>query len=240
MGKAVSVFRDTAPVHRVTMTDFRLSHYEITVAEFLQFAENRELEFPYRMLLEEEAQYKPCLPAMGISWRQAQAYCQSLGGRLPTEAEWEYAARVSVQKNTNKTARPSGEKYPVINVVESIYEEEVVGELEMKKKERNDSELLTDFLHREMIEVPHSFLGINGLYGMIGNVWEWVHDWYGPYPSSPQFNPQGAEKGFWKVIRGGSYLNLDRQQMLDPTLRNQAKPDQFFSHVGFRCAWEGK
>ena len=232
MGKETSVFQDTAPVHQVSLADFRIFQHEVTVTEFLAFANRQKLEFPFRKLLEEEARYKPCLPARGISWHLAQGYCQSRGGRLPTEAEWEYAATVNPRANHRKSLWPSGNEFP------ELYDGTMLEETEDEESEVESALALpSSFLNRDLVEVPQSFLGINGLHGMMGNVWEWVHDWYGPYVSVPQTNPQGPPEGFWKVLRGGSHQNVEHPALLDPTLRNQARPEQFFAHVGFRCAW---
>ena len=229
MGKEASVFQDTAPAHHVSLADFRISRHEVTMEEFLLFANQQKLEFPFRKKLEEEVRYKPCLPATGISWHLAQSFCQSRGGRLPTEAEWEYAATVNLRADHRKFLWPSGDRFPELSDETMLEEEESEVEDELA--------LQSSFLNRGLVEVPHSFLGINSLHGMMGNVWEWVHDWYGSYTSASQANPQGPLEGFWKVLRGGSHQNVDQPPLLDPTLRNQARPEQFFSHVGFRCAW---
>lgn len=230
MGKDTSVFQDTAPAHQVSLADFRLSRYEVTVTEFLAFANHQKLEFPFRKLLEEEVRHKPCLPARGISWHLAKSFCQSRGGRLPTEAEWEYAATVNPRADHLKFLWPSGDKFPELYHVAMLEEEE-------ESEVESELALPSSLLNRDLVEVPHSFLGVNGLHGMMGNVWEWVHDWYGPYTSASQANPQGPPKGFWKVLRGGSHQNVEQPSLLDPTVRNQARSKQFFAHVGFRCAW---
>jgi len=245
MGKEDTVFKDTAPAHQVLLSDFRLSQHEVTVMEFLEFAQSLELEFAYSKLLEDDLRSNPCRPVRGISWYLAQSYCQSRGGRLPTEAEWEYAATVSPQANYRKSLWPSGSEFPV------LYEEAMLDAVEPEEDETNSGEGLEDkesevestpaprsmFLQRELVEIHDTFLGLNGLHGMMGSVWEWVLDWYGPYSATLQDNPQGLAKGFWKVLRGGSHRNVDQPALLDPTLRNQARPEQFFAHVGFRCAW---
>ena len=232
MGKQASVFHDAEPVHHVILADFRISKHEVTVSEFNHFAIQQKLEFPFRKLLEEEVRYKPCLPARGINWYLAQSFCQSQGGRLPTEAEWEYAATVNFKKDRHKYLWPSGDKFP------EFFDQTI---LEEEEKKEVESVLLppSSFLDQSLVEVPHSFLGINNLHGMLGNVWEWVNDWYGPYTSASKANPKGPSVGFWKVMRGGSHQNVSLPPLMDPTLRNQARPEQFFAHVGFRCAWSG-
>ena len=110
-------------------------------------------------------------------------------------------------------------------------------------EETGSNEEPSEYLHRELVDVHKAYMGLNSLQGMLGNVWEWVGDWYSFYPKSSDNHPAGPEKGFWKIFRGGSYQNVDLQNenseavLLDPTVRNRAKPEDKFAHLGFRCAW---
>ena len=106
------------------------------------------------------------------------------------------------------------------------------------------SEGSSSALYRDLVPVDITYMGANGLQGMSGNVWEWVNDWYAPYIADEQINPTGPKNGFWKVLRGGSYQNLNHPQksgfpiLLSPRFRNHAHPDDQKAHLGFRCVWD--
>ena len=134
-------------------------------------------------------------PVVFATWKEASIYCNWRGGRLPTEAEWEYAAKVE---------KPGGAHWDQLYGVGSPVP---VGSFESNS---------------------------NGLYDMMGNVYEWTRDWYGSYQTKGiQKNPLGPEKGEIKVVRGGSwdslghYLRASDRVAKDPNLR--------YSGVGFRC-----
>ncbi len=148
--------------HPVTVSPFRMLAHAVT---------NRE----FRKLVPEHSGDDD-LPAVRVSWHRAYAYAAWLGGRLPTEAEWEYAARAGCSheycdRHSNETTL------------------EKVGWNSGKK------------LHPVMQLEPNPW----GLYDMYGNAWEWVADWYGEYPAEPQVDPWGPPSGEHRVIRGGSY-----------------------------------
>jgi formylglycine-generating enzyme required for sulfatase activity len=121
------------------------------------------------------------LPATGMSWYEAYAYAAWLGGRLPTEAEWEYAARAACQHAyCDRIGSPTA-----------------LGKVGWYAGNSNQR------LHPvEQLE-PNPW----GLFDMYGNVWEWVADWYGQYSAEPQVNPWGLPSGTGRVLRGGCYWN---------------------------------
>jgi eukaryotic-like serine/threonine-protein kinase len=236
-----TVFRDECPVHQVTLSAFCLSQYETTVSEFWKWAKAEAISFYFSNTAEVENQDNPFNPIREISWYLADRYCRSKGGRLPTEAEWEYAASVDTGKEHLKYTWPSGEKFPLTD--EDLFEEEdEIAFIKNSSKARQNQNLPSEekILYSRIQPVTTSYQGTNGLFGMMGNVWEWTADWYGPYSAQPVVNPKGQEEGLWKIIRGGSYQNVFYPEMMRATLRNRARPDAEYYHIGFRCAWPVK
>ena len=194
-----------SPVHRVTLDDFSMSKYEITNRQYCAFLNERgnqseggvewiRLEGTYvdkcRISRESdrfvvESGYEDH-PVVYVSWYGARAYCTWLSSkigeevRLPTEAEWEYAAR------GGKKSR--GYTYSGSNTIE-----EVAWYYDNSSKK----------VHKVGGKSPNEL----GLYDMSGNVYEWCLDWYvgGYYSSSPSSNPKGPSSGKNKVTRGGSW-----------------------------------
>jgi formylglycine-generating enzyme required for sulfatase activity len=148
-------------------------------------------------------------PATQVSWYGAQAYCQWAGARLPTEAEWEKAARGI-----------DGRLYPWGNEAPNC-----------DKAQYGDCGGMT-------VPVGSRPAGASryGVLDMGGNVWEWVADWYGPayYSSSPAQNPQGPDSGERRVFRGGSWGYPPAFLRTADRARN--RPTYAGFNVGFRCA----
>ena len=171
-------------------------------------------------------------PVVYMSWNDAKAYAnwlmqeEDLGYRLPTEAEWEYACRA----NTN-TAYWWGDGHDnsgeVANVRDLAYFE--YNENLPDIMQANDG-----FVHTSPVGTynPNAF----NLYDMIGNVWEWVEDYYGPYGSGPEVDPTGPATGNAKVARGGGFANAPDR--LRSAARFQDLSQCRFSGMGFRLALE--
>jgi sulfatase modifying factor 1 len=147
------------------------------------------------------------LPVDSASWNDAQVYCEAVGMRLPTEAEYEFAAR------GGKTELRYG---PLVKI--AWYD----GNSGQKTHEVQK-------------------LDSNGyqLYDMLGNVWEWVGDWYGPYHNDdkrPEQDPKGPANGYYRVLRGGSANRTSDVVRVSNRIGNEPGDHGGTDYVGFRCA----
>ena len=155
-------------------------------------------------------------PITNVTWFEARSYCDWLGGRLPTEAEWEYAA---------KEGGASAKKYSGSN------------ELGRVAVYKDNSGNRPGNVGRKQ---PNSL----GLYDMTGNVFEWCSDWYNAkyYAMSDPVNPRGPANGIEKVIRGGAFNSFTEStqdgNQLRVTYRNQTEPSARENYIGFRVLWE--
>jgi formylglycine-generating enzyme required for sulfatase activity len=195
------------PRHQVNLDAFEIMIYEVTREEFFRFLS----ETGYEALgwKEYREDLVPDLPALGILWEDAVAYCDWLGMRLPTEAEWEKAARGE-----------DGRRYPWGDTWDA------------KKANTAESGVGNVIAVGSLAEGASPY----GLYDMSGNVAEWVVDFYDPdyYTISPERNPTGPELVLDHVLRGGSYASTATEATTyfrDSS--HSAKPNP---RVGFRCA----
>ena len=237
-----------APVHTVELDSFLIDRAEVTVAEFAKFvsqtgyrteAENYgwsavfDLETGawrradganWRQPEGADSTAAPDEPVCQISWNDAAAYAKWAGKRLPTEAEFEYAARGGLAGKKyawGDELKPDG-KF-LANWWQGTFP---------ARNTREDG-----FLSRAPVKsfAPNGY----GLYDMTGNVWEWTADWFAPnyYETSPRKNPKGAESGTERSIRGGSFLCADNFcSNYRVAGRSQATPDSGMNNLGFRTA----
>jgi formylglycine-generating enzyme required for sulfatase activity len=209
---------DEKPVHTVYVSAFSIDRFEVTNAEYRNFilatghkpprVEAAWAE-PYNWTGTDYPSGKASHPVVLVSWHDAAAYAAWAGKRLPTEAEWEKAARSGL----------AGKLFPYGDTIEAAQANFFISYLRT----------------RELRPVgsfrPNAF----GLYDMAGNVWEWCRDWYSPgyYLKSPAQNPSGPLHGENKVFRGGAWKN--DKKFLRCAQRGKNSPDYKSAVVGFRC-----
>ena len=197
---------DERPTHQVTTSDFYIGKYEVTQAQWKAVMGNNPSHFK-----------GDDLPVENVNWNDVQGFIKKLNEmtgkkyRLPTEAEWEYAARGGSKSHSYK--------YSGSNTIDSVawYNDNV-----------NTS------THAVGSKLPNEL----GIYDMSGNVWEWCSNWFGKYSRSAKTNPQGASSGSARVARGGSWL--DKAWYARVAYRYIGAPDYRDGSMGFRLACSSK
>ena len=190
---------DEMPVHNVTLDSYYIGETEITQAQWRAVMGSNPSGYT-----------GDNRPVENVSWNDAQEFCKKLseltGKRyvLPTEAQWEYAARGGNQSK--------GYTYSGSNNIDEVAIYDVYSSKHSKVKRKRPNEL--------------------GIYDMSGNVWEWCSDWYGSYSSSSQTNPQGPNSGSLRVLRGGSWFSSASYCRV--ANRNDNYPSYANSNYGFR------
>jgi TolB protein len=211
------------PQHDVSLESFWLDRTELTNAQYRRCVEAGACQAPVGCNLGRLTygdQTKVDHPVTCVTWREAQMYCEWAGGRLPTEAEWEYAAR-----------GPEGLLYPWGNTFDGT---------RLNSCDVNctnpwaDGTLDDGYAESAPVGSYPNGASWCGALDMAGNVWEWVADWMGTYPAAVQTMPTGPTTGTEKVLRGSSWV-YDQERFRTPA-RDSIKPGQRDSPIGFRCA----
>ncbi len=190
---------DQKPEQKMSLPAFYIDRYEVANEQFLKF--KKQYSFPI-------GQEK--LPAVNLNWHDAKAYCGSLGKRLPTEFEWEKAAR-----------GPRGLLFPW------------GGKFDPKKANTGFSKLSSATVGGAFPEDVSYYK----VYDMAGNVSEWTSSWYNPYKGSQYKSPNFGETQ--KVSRGGSFQDMGHYELeifSSTTFRYYNGPDEWAGDTGFRCA----
>ncbi len=201
--------QDETPQHPVTLDAYRIGRTEVTNAHYAQCVRAMRCEEPADLARHADPNYADH-PVVYVSWYDARDFCTWVGGRLPTEAEWEYAAR-----------GPDGRIFPWGNAAPDCDKANHWG---------GDNGCVRDTTPVGSYPDGASWCGAQD---MAGNVWEWVADWYADYPSAAQTNPTGPGTGNHKLMRGGSWYYYPDN--IRSALRFWSIP-VFQSHdIGFRC-----
>lgn len=204
-----------SPPHQVTLGAFRIDRYEVTTRHYAEFLDAVKRD---PILNWDEVDWKTDFnrPVIGVTWYDADAYCRWAGKRLPSEAEWEKAAR-----GTDARRFPWGNGSPTPDYANYG-----------KCCEWKGYSTLTASGSYGVGESPY------GVHDMAGNVWEWVEDWYDSnyYKISPTQDPNGPSTGEKKVVRGGSWG--DQWAVVSSSVRNKVNPTLRHTDIGFRCVEE--
>ncbi len=211
MGSAQAGLEEEHPEHTVHLKAYYIDPYEVTNIQYKDFVDGAGHRAPanWRNRTFPDAQ-KAHHPVVGVSWDDARAYAEWAGKRLPTEAEWERAARGD-----------QGHEYPwgkACSPDHANYEDAEGKTTAVNKYASGRSEF--------------------GVWDMCGNVGEWVNDWYSPryYKMSPENDPKGPEAGRQRAVRGGGYQG--NRMDIRAAARNFYMPSSYQDYIGFRCAMD--
>ena len=199
------------PSHTVFLSGFYIDKFEVTTTQYASFLKETGLRPPnFWKLIDFEKHNQH--PVIGISWVAANHYCTHYGKSLPTEAQWEKAARGVDQRLFPWGNNPPTSEHAHFHSVNEGYD--------------------------IVKPVGSKYLGASfyGAYDMAGNVSEWVADWYGEnyYSNSPNKNPKGPENGKSKIYRGGNFYEAG--WYIRSTFRVMTWAGHSNSMTGFRCA----
>ena len=206
--------KHTAPPHKVKVNSFYIGKYEVTNGQYKKFCDAKKKKYPKNPNW--DANYfigKPDYPVINVSWNNAKAYAEWAGGRLPTEAEWEYASRGGT--TTYFYWGPDVLTHDNINFL---------GKEEGTLDQWDKTSPVGSF-------PPNPY----GLFDMLGNVWEFTGDWHGKdyYKKSPVDNPKGPSTGKKRVLKGEGWNSGTNYGSPE---RYWAKPSYRNDHFGFRIA----
>ena len=226
---------DEKPAHAVTISKgFWLGQTAVTVEAWRRYRlDKNKPELPtgdiFGRKLNEAASGKN-LPAVSMTWEEAGAFCEWAGGRLPTEAEWEYAARAG------STADPYGDLDSIAWYGDNSGKQRIdSAEIWRTDQTNYDKRLYQNGNgpHPVAEKKPNGWK----LYDMLGNVWQWTSDWYGEkyYAEKEGSDPQGPASGTLRTLRGGSWSTVHDVRV---SLRDWNEPGNRRSNVGVRCVGE--
>ena len=199
---------DARPVHGVRVSPFWMARYEVTREQYERFMTEtghaKPAQWTNKLLAASSSQ-----PVVGVTWDDALQFCRWAGGRLPTEAEWEFAAR-----GTTTRRYPWGDEEP--------------------DPTRASFHLDVGFGSTRPVGTAQEGASPFGIMDLAGNVFEWCSDWYGSryYAESPKENPPGPPSGEQRVMRGGAWISMP--DACRSAARAKYPPASRSTLVGFR------
>jgi formylglycine-generating enzyme required for sulfatase activity len=244
-GAKASWFEDQIPRHTVYLDAFYIDKHEVTNAQYRRFVQYTGHREPEGLRLVKLADNRSALqsgfepwsdrdfnydnqPVVCVSWDDARAYCEWVGKRLPTEAEWEKAARGGMVGKQYVW----GDDWPPPRGSGNLTDETF-------KKAFPDGIIIESYDDGYAYNAPVGKFMPNGygLYDMVGNVWEWCADWYdkGYYTGSPRENPVGPGSGKFRVLRGGSSYRRNALNLRVARRYGIHEPTYTDANIGFRC-----
>ena len=211
------MFSSEQAQHEVYLSDYWIDRTEVTVARYRRCVAAGPCAMPPYAEGGERFD-RPSLPVVLVTWNDARRFCAWAGGRLPTEAEWERAAR----------GGGAGRRYPWGNVYNPFLANHGAFGLE-------DLDARDGFLELAPVGSFPDGRTPEGLEDLAGNAQEWVADWFAPeYPKADSANPKGPDMGEMRVVRGGSYVH--GRLWLRGAARDREPPNERAPWIGFRCA----
>ncbi len=214
---------DESPIHAVNLAPYYIDRYPVTNAEYARFIQSTEHVAPAHWKGPNFRSGEANLPVVGVTWHNATTYAQWAGKRLPTEAEWEKAAR-----GVDGRIYPWGDEFEPFNSADET--DNATGNTKDNLIAQLLSDRLTPVGARTRVSSPY------GVDEMAGNVWEWTADWYRPYDGNRYRESDYGVKQ--KVLRGGSWLEVrdhTAEQYFRCANRLHAPQDYAAKNIGFRC-----
>ncbi|MEO8875632.1 MAG: SUMF1/EgtB/PvdO family nonheme iron enzyme, partial [Polyangiaceae bacterium] len=239
------------PAHAVVLRPYCIDRYEVSVAQYIDCSERGHCKRASStnewdgITAKERETYDPLCnirqpatrsthPVNCVTWEMSAIFCHDIGKRLPTEAEWEFAARGSDGRKY-----PWGDDAPTGGHLNACGPECVAWGKEHGVSFTAMYDVNDHFPNTSPVGSFPAGASRFGVEDVVGNVWEWVNDWYGPYKAGkigePEHDPKGPPDGKQRVIRGGAW-NSENPNWLRPSFRYRDTPGKESFGIGFRCA----
>ena len=247
MGSDEGDHEEEKPAHNVTLSPYCIDEREVTTAQYKACSDEGKCKRAFTRVdwpeikPESKELYSPLCnandpkgkaehPINCVDWDMATIYCTSHGGRLPTEAEWEFAAR-----GPDGRIYPWGDEAPDQTRLNACDKECAAWGSAHGQKWPSMFPGDDGFASTAPVGSFPAGKSRDGLLDVVGNVWEWTADWMGPYDKAALTDPKGPEKGDERVMRGGAW-NGSQADWLRPSYRYSYPPEAKTHVIGFRCA----